>query len=84
MKIVKNITIAIDDETYRRARVIAAQRNATISALVKKHLCSLIEETTAVRDFKKEDEDLLDSIAQRHPRFKVADNLSREDLYQRS
>jgi len=27
---------------------------------------------------------LLDKIAGRHPRFKVADNLSREDLYQRS
>ena len=74
----------MDDETDRRACVIAAQRNATISALVKKHLCSLIEETTAVRDFKKEEEDLLVSVAQQHPRFKVADNLSREDLYQRS
>ena len=80
----KNITIAIDDETYRRARVIAAQRDASISALMKKDLCSLIEETTAVRDFKKEEEDFLDSIAQRHLRFKVADNLSDEDLYKRS
>jgi hypothetical protein len=80
---VKNLTIALDDETYRRARVFAAQRDASISALVKKYLCSLTEEITALRDFKKEQEDLLDSIAQRHPRFKVADNLSREDLYQR-
>jgi len=80
---VKNLTIALDDETYRRARVFAAQRDASISALVKKYLSSLTEEITALRDFKKEQEDLLDSIAQRHPRFKVADNLSREDLYQR-
>jgi hypothetical protein len=81
---VKNITVAIDDETYRRARVVAAQRDASVSALVKKYLCSLTEENSAVRDFKKEHEDLLDSIAQRHPGFKVADNLPREDLYQRS
>ena len=80
----KNITIAIDDETYRRARVIAAQRDASVSALVKKYLCSLSEENAAVRDFNKEQEDLLDRIAGRHPGFKVADNLSREDLYQRS
>ncbi len=80
----KNITVAIDDETYRRARVIAAQRDASVSALVKKYLCSLTEENAAVRDFNKEQEDLLDRIAGRHPRFKVADNLSREDLYQRS
>jgi hypothetical protein len=81
---VKSIIIAIDDETYRRACVIAAQRDASVSVLVKKYLCSLTEENAAVRDFKKEEEDLLGSIAQRHPRFKLADNLSREDLYQRS
>lgn len=80
----KNITVAIDDDTYRRARVIAAQRDASISALVKKYLCSLSEESSAPRDLKKEQEDLLDRIARRHPRFKAADNLPREELYQRS
>ena len=79
----KNITIAIDDETYRRARVFAAQRDASVSALVKKYLCSLTDEISGPRDIKKEQEDLLDSIARRHPGFKVADNLSREELYQR-
>lgn len=78
----KNITIAIDDETYRRARVIAAQRDSSVSALVKKYLCSLTEETTGFRDPKKEQEELLDRITQRHPKFKAADNLSREELYQ--
>jgi hypothetical protein len=81
---VKNLTVALDDETYRRARVIAAQRDSSLSALVKKFLCSLTEEVPAPRDLKKEQEDLLDRIAQRHPRFKVADNLSREEIYQRS
>ena len=80
----KSIIIAIDDDTYRRACVIAAQRDASVSVLVKKYLCSLTEENAEVRDFKKEQEDLLDKIAGRHPGFKVADNLSREDLYQRS
>jgi antitoxin component of RelBE/YafQ-DinJ toxin-antitoxin module len=35
---VKNITVSIDDETHRRARVYAAQNGTTLSALVKAHL----------------------------------------------
>ena len=79
----KNITVAIDDETYRRARVVAAQRDASVSALVKKYLCSLSEEVVP-RDWKREQEDLLDRVTRRHPGFKVADNLSRDELYQRA
>lgn len=79
----RNITVAIDEETYRRARVIAAQRDASVSGLVRKYLCSLSEETSLPLDLKKEQEDLLDRITRRHPGFKVADNLSRAELYQR-
>lgn len=79
----KNITVSVDDETYRRARVVAAQRDASVSALVKKYLCSLSEEV-APRDWNKEQEELLDRVTRLHPVFKAADNLSRDELYQRS
>ena len=36
-----NITLAIDENTYRAARVIAAQRNATVSSMVRDYLRSL-------------------------------------------
>ena len=32
---VKNITVTVDDETYRRARMKAAERDTSVSALVK-------------------------------------------------
>jgi plasmid stability protein len=35
---VKNITLALDDKTYRRARIRAAERNMSVSALVKQLL----------------------------------------------
>jgi plasmid stability protein len=35
---VKNITLALDDETYRRARIRAAEENTSVSALVKQFL----------------------------------------------
>ena len=37
----KNITVAIDDETYRRARIWAAERDTSVSAIVKCILTTL-------------------------------------------
>jgi plasmid stability protein len=33
---VKNVTLALDDETYRRARIHAAEHGTSLSALVKR------------------------------------------------
>ena len=41
----KNITVSVDDEIYRRARILAAQRDTSISALVREFLASLGEPT---------------------------------------
>lgn len=37
----KNVTIALDDETHRRARIRAAELGTSLSALVKDYLSSL-------------------------------------------
>ena len=37
----KNITVAVDDEVYRAARVVAAKRDTSVSALVREYLVSL-------------------------------------------
>ena len=79
----KNITIALDDDTYRKARIVAAQRDASVSALVKKFLLTLTAEASAPRDLKREQEALLDSLWQRHPGFTSAENLSRDALHAR-
>jgi len=34
----KNITLSVDEETYRRARIAAAERNTTVSALLRDYL----------------------------------------------
>ena len=80
----RNITISLDDETYRRARIIAAERDASVSALVKKYLQSLASESTTPRNLKAEQEALLDSIWARHPGFSSSDNLSRDELHNRN
>lgn len=37
----KNITLSVDDETYRQARIQAAQQGTTVSALVRDYLNAL-------------------------------------------
>ena len=39
----KNVTIALDDETHRRARIRAAELGTSLSALVKEYLSGLAD-----------------------------------------
>jgi hypothetical protein len=52
----KNVTIAIDDETHRRARIRAAELGTSLSALVKVYLTKLadepLEKAKGVRDMQ--------------------------------
>lgn len=80
----KNITISVDDDLYRRARIKAAEQDTSVSALVKGFLATLVAGAPAsARDWKGEQEALLDAIRQRHPGFNSADNLSRDALHDR-
>ncbi len=37
----KNITVSLDDETYRKARMEAAELDTSVSALVRRYLTEL-------------------------------------------
>ena len=39
----RNITIALDDETHRKARIRAAELGTSLSALVKQYLVGLVD-----------------------------------------
>ncbi len=78
----KNITLALDDETYRMARIAAARRDASVSSLVKQYLQTLAATEVASEKPAPELETLLAEIASRHPNFSCQDNLSREALYE--
>jgi Family of unknown function (DUF6364) len=78
----KNITLAIDDDTYRMARIAAARRDASVSSLVKQYLQTLAATETTTQKPAPELDTLLAEIASRHPNFSCRDNLSREDLYE--
>jgi hypothetical protein len=74
----KNITLSLDDETYRRARMTAAQRDTSVSALVKRFLLDPTSGESETERSKRERE-----LRERITDFDASDRLSRDDVYRR-
>jgi uncharacterized protein YdaU (DUF1376 family) len=76
---VKNITVTVDDETYRRARIKAAERDTSVSALVARFLTELATGETDTERLKREERALRERIGS----FRAADRLARDDVHRR-
>ena len=57
----QNITIRMDRRTLRRAKVLAAKRNTSISGLLAQHIESLVGEDAAYEQAQRRALALLDS-----------------------
>jgi phage shock protein A len=76
---VKNITVTVDDQTYRRARIKAAEQDTSVSALVKRFLTELAAGESDVERLKREERALRERIGT----FRAGDRMSREDVHGR-
>ena len=94
----KNITVSVDEETHRRARIRAAELDTSVSALVREYLRNLARgksdstagNGTEVQDLAADVElrprnldEILAEFAERGVGLRMSDNLSREELYDR-
>ena len=82
----KNITVSVDEETWRLSRIKAAEAGSTVSALVRQFLVSLIQDNTALDEFDRLERlqaDTLREIRARNAEFASADDVSREELHDR-
>ena len=75
----KNITVAIDDETYRLARIRAAERSTSVSDMVREFLTSL----TGTEPPREKLGDIIESIRAEGGGIDPSDNLTREELHDR-
>lgn len=75
----KNITVSIDDELYRRARVRAAELDSSVSAVVRKFLTEFAGEET---DFERRKR-LQDETLARIRAFRAGDRLTRDEVHER-
>lgn len=75
----KNITLSVDEETYRQARIAAAERNTTVSALVRNYLRTLARPGTGETDPAQ----ALFSALDRAQGFRAADRMTRDQAHGR-
>jgi predicted CopG family antitoxin len=82
----KNITISMDDELYRLARIKAAEQSTSISALCKAFIIRLTGSEVAESEFQRlqrEEQELRAELRARRISLNPIHNLSRDELHVR-
>jgi hypothetical protein len=75
----RNITVSVDDEVYRRARVRAAECDTSVSAVVRRFLVEFAGEETDFQRRKRLQDQTLASIRT----FRAGRRLTREEVHDR-
>lgn len=75
----KTIAVYVDDDTYRRACVRAAERNSSVTGLIRQFLDELAREGGTWEELKREEAALRASI----PSFRASDRVSRDESHAR-
>jgi plasmid stability protein len=76
---VRNITVTVPDETYRKARVRAAELDTSVSALVRDFLAGLTQEESDFERRRRLQDEILASVMS----FSAGDRLTRDELHDR-
>ena len=91
----KNITVSVDDDTYRRSRIRAAELDTSVSGLVRGFLERLVQggaEATVADEPRAETEgerrrrlldEVFEDICATRSGFRAGDNVGREALHDR-
>jgi plasmid stability protein len=77
---VKNVTISLPDDVYRRARITAAERDTSLSALVRDLLMKLGDEEPNSEQRKRLQKEVLATVR----RFRAGGRLSRDQAHDRN
>jgi plasmid stability protein len=76
----KNITVTVPDDVYRIARIRAAERGTSVSALVGEYLRSLSERQAEFSRLEAQQRQIQSEIR----RFRARDRLDRDQLHDRA
>lgn len=78
--VVKNITLAVPDDVYRQARVRAAERGTSVSALVAEYLRAMVAHDREFARLEAKQRRVQAEIR----RFSAADRIGRDSLHHRA
>jgi plasmid stability protein len=76
---VKNLTVSLPDDVYRRARIKAAERDTSVSSLVRGFLEGLAAEESDFERRKRLQGEVLGAIAS----FRAGDRIRRDEVHDR-
>jgi plasmid stability protein len=76
----KNITVTVPDDVYRNARIRAAERGTSVSALVGEYLRSLAGRQAEFSRLEAQQKQIQSQIS----RFRAGDRLDRDQLHDRA
>jgi plasmid stability protein len=76
----KNITVTVPDDVYRNARIRAAERGTSVSALVGEYLRSLSGRGAEFSRLEAQQKQVQSGIR----RFRARDRLDRDQLHDRA
>ena len=77
---VKNITVSVPDEVYREARIRAAERGSSVSALVREYLRSLAGQAGEFSRLEAQQQQVQATIEH----FRASERLSRDEIHDRA
>jgi plasmid stability protein len=76
----KNITVSVPDDVYRAARIRAAERGSSVSALVAEYLAALSDRDVEFARLEEQQR----RVQQQIRRFRAADRLKRDEVHDRA
>lgn len=76
----RNITVSVPDPVYRAARIRAAERGSSVSALVADYLRSLSDHDAELDRLRERRRRIIESIDS----FSAADRLDRDEIHERA
>lgn len=76
----KNITVSVPDEVYRAARIKAAERGSSVSAIVTEYLRSIAGREAEFARLEAQERTIRSQIR----RFRAADRLGRDEVHDRA
>ncbi len=75
----RNITVTVDEETYRRARVKAAELDTSVSRLVRDYLVELAADDSEFERLERLEAEMRGRIVD----FSAKDRLPRDQVHER-
>lgn len=76
----KNVTVRVSDEVYRKARVRAAEQGTSLSSLVSDFLTRLADSDAEFARLEQRQREVQRTIR----RFRAADRLARDEVHNRA